>query len=406
MTKDFVSIMDLMPKIFELAKRNIRGVFNVRRYPSQGDLFQYDVLVSDEGQKQLSFTNRRYTLPEVYADLTGEPVEENNSYTSEEEYKRGHTPYILGQAYDVPEILEIHFLRNAGHVDYITEEYLQFLESMYYHYVLAYVRSCDTRDEIEHHDYATDKESNIIYRLLGDMVFQLDPDNDDMFTSEVKEMVLEKADKLARVKKSTKSDKNILGFILYPSRDLDDLLDYHEFYDRHSRNYGASNSQTYESLTHYLPMFILHIAIAQEKQTYIGSSYPEYVKLVDALPIRLTRSTDVLPDDWSIADEMEKHLTLSPDDRLYMLSYGSGVGTSSNYHAEYGRSEYLDGIINQALYARMYDQIRLMMFGNEDVPVPIDNLPQFESEIWRNEAGLRLSLNASSLEWSEQNERD
>ena len=401
MMKDFVSIMDLMPEIFKLAKRDITGFFNVRRYPSRGELYQYHIQTTDSGQKQLLFVDRRYDFAQKYEELTGEKVDDH--------YRRGrrdhiqyHAPYVLGQAYDVPEILEVHYLRHSPHIEYITEEYLQVLENLYYQYVLAFVRSLDQRDRIDTHTYDTDKGSNIIYREINQKghLFQLDPD-DDNFAETVKDLVCEKAEKLSKVKKTTKSDKNKLAYILFPSRDLDDLLDYDEGYSGSS---GYLPSRTFSALTQYLPMLILHVAIAQERQTYVGSSYPEYQALVKNLPRRISRQTQALPDDWSIQDELDKHLTLSPDRNLYVVSYGHGVGLSASYHVSFHETEYVDSKINQAIFTNVLNQIRFMMFGHDDVPVPVDDLPAFENESWREDAGLRLSLNASSLDWSEQDE--
>lgn len=403
MTKDFVSIMDLMPEIFKLAKRDITGFFNVRRYYSRGDLHQYHIQTTDSGQKQLLFVDGRYDLAQKYEELTGEKVDDHYR-KGRREHIKNHAPYVLGQAYDVPEILEVHYLRHSHHIEYITEEYLQVLENLYYQYVLAFVRSFDPRDTIDTHTYETDKESNIIYREIGqrDHLFQLDPD-DANFAETVKDLVCEKAEKLSKVKKTTKSDKNKLAYILFPSRDLDDLLDYDEGYSDTSGRLPSRYGKTFSALTPYLPMLILHVAIAQEKQTYIGSSYPEYQALVKNLPHRISRQTQTLPDDWSIQDELDKRLTLSPDGYLYVVSYGHGVGLSASYHVS-GRVEYVDSKINQAIFTNVLNQIRFMMFGTDDVPVPIDDLPAFENEPWREDAGLRLSLNTSSLDWSEQDE--
>lgn len=401
MTKDFVSILDLMPKIFELAKRDIGGFFNVRRYPSRGDSYQYDV-VSDNEQKQLMFFDTYLEYSQVYSSLSGEPIPSDVA-SSRERRLEEHTPYVLGYSYDVPEILEVYYLRNSKHFDYLTEAYLKILENLYYQYVLAYVRSCDERDRIHQHAYATSKESNIIYRALedGDMIFQLNPE-DDNFAETVKQLVLDKAEALSKVKKTTKSDKGKLGYLFYPSRNLDDLLDYHEFFIDRQYRY---TTYSFEGLTQYFPMLILFVAIEQDRQTYIGASYPEYVELTKRLPVRVRSNTEILPADWDITEELEKHKTLTPDDRLYIFSYGTGVGFSSSYSHFY-RAEYIDGIVNQAIYMNVYNQIRLMMFGEEDVPVPIDSLSSFENEPWRENAGLRLSLNASNLDWSESDERD
>lgn len=403
MQKDFVSILDLMPGVFSLKEYEPLHVFKAVNHTGGRSLFQYDVTVNEEGQKQLTFVNREYEQDEVKRRLLDDDFI-INQLTTEDNHRR-HTerqvPYVVQLTYDVPEILEVYYLRQCEHVDYVTEAYLRLIENIYYHYVLGYVRSCEDADEIIEHDYATDKSNNRIYRYLEeyDKIIQLDTE-DDAFASTVSQKVCEHAETLEACKRLSQDDKLEMGFIFCPSKDLEDALEYGSFLSNIPARHGG-----YNPFTGVLPLMILHIATARDRGKYKGSSYEDYRHMMRNMPMRIEPHANTLPDIRFVDNLIEEEYTVKENNNIGVLAYkmnmlhmNRGTSSLSNY--------YLDEDINKIICHHVYQQLRLMMFEDGCVPMSIEYLSAFEREGWGEDTQVKLALNATKLYWDEGGERD
>lgn len=405
MNKDFVSILDLMPGVFELTDMGIEAIFRTDRFRNNNSIFQYDVYIDEKGQKKLHFVDRQYEYGLARREVLPINEQEDLRYLEDGHavYQEHHTPYVLDLAYDVPEILEIYYLRQSDYASFLPDEYINILENVYYYYVLAYVRSQDSRFMLDEKDYETDKETNHIYYYLNtqDKVFQLDPE-DDTFKQTVIQTVCANAEKLEKNRKLKNSEKNELGFIFCPSKDLFDVMEYVSFLDENRfHTYAQEANARYIELSLLLPMMVLHTVTARERRLYTNSTYADYLNLSSRFPIGMNHQTNILPADYNLSDEFAKEKGLSEDGSMHIIAYKTAMLSSGGFMP--GRKNHpLDDCINQVVYHRLHQQICSLLFGDKAVPMSIEHLDTFENETWSDNAQIKLALNASTLEWRKQ----
>lgn len=370
MTKTYISILDLFPFLIENVKEDFgwRGPFTT---PNQHKFHNYVIETSEDNLQQLHFRNFIYELASA---LDGNESRSNNSESA---------PYALNHSYKVPYILEVEFLKQSESCQNLSAETFDYIENIFYQYVLLYIRYLDRQQYNENRDLNT--SDDIIINPLEDRLFELDTNAED-YISVVKNMVAEKFAALDEIKAMTSSEKNSSFDLLPVARNFDDILYY-------TRRYKQTISDSYYPSTRYgnggsslqmlMPIALLISDFyAQDTQPFTAS-YNDYMDILDKTPFA---------SEYRINHE---------EYRCEHQVTWYGQYTNIYYISRSDNWALLDGLYTVQLIEVILNNVARHLYPNGRVVVSAGSVEQFGRENWATDYTPSLVLNAGTLSWED-----
>lgn len=398
MTKQYISILELFPK---LINDHTRQKYSQNLFPLPSLQHHYFGVSNADtpDKKKLTFAQ----LDGILIDIGLEESERNgnNFWYHEDVAERNTAPYIMGESYEVPLILELEYLKNSVYQDILNEEYSNYIENIMYQYLLYYNRIDHLEDGNHRGDYymTTDEDSEL-YQSLVPYIRQMDPESPD-FNEEVNNIVTKNYKDLDKIKKPTKKVLKFLTERMYATRNLSELI---EIANKQRSPYSSGGINTInrsDQMSKQIPLLMLYSLLAQETGELLYPSYRAYLE--DFEDYESTLSWE-MRESYSHEEMIEEEVSLGRDrdtieERHYVYSYGN-VPRHSNMYASYH-----DERMNNFLFPHILNQIRIAGFESSDrMIVPQELMTEFEREPWSDLVDAEAIIYNRHLDWSDTEE--
>lgn len=375
MKKNYISILELIPELILQAKREYSwsGPFN----STSGERHFFNVEETDEEIVTLVFKHFR---TELRLALDADPQHNDNVYV---DGQTSDTPYIFLQPYEVPDIIEIEYLRASVYGELLTEDQFQYLRELMYHYVVAYHRIMDPR-ETRDIDLDTNlDQTSHLYTTLMDKIHEIDPATDDGQSS-IKTIVENTYDALQTSKAMSESDRNAIRPIAIVEKTFDGVM-----------KHIAKLNDTYPGIWRTLELSratpILALYSLLDKSKGLAMDYSELKQ------IRAQFNNSEIYDAELLSPEQ-----MAADLQRRIASYV--IRSNGCAAARYGRDyDAIEELYNIQIFPHIFNIHRKVNAG-DTLAISIDELAGYVNEAWTDQVTPLLTLNAGRLDWSKNNE--
>ena len=375
MKKNYISILELIPELILQAKRDYSwaGPFN----STSGDRHFFNVEETDEEIVTLVFKHFRTELRIALGD---DPQYNDNAYV---ESQTGDTPYVFLEPYEVPDIIEIEYLRSSVYGELLTEDQFQYLRELMYHYVVAYHRIMDSRETREIALDTNLDQTSHLYITLMDKIHEIDPATDGGQSS-IQSIVENAYDALQSGKSMSESDRNALRPLAIVEKTFDGVMKYlpkiNESYPGMWRTLEISRTT---------PLLALYSLL--DKSKGLTMDYSELQRVRAQFDNFEIYDAELLSPEQMAAD-------IQPHIASYLIRSNGCAG------ARYGR-DYLaiEDLYNIQIFPHIFNIHRKTNAGNT-LAISIDELSGYVNEAWVDQVTPFLTLNAGKLDWSKDNE--
>lgn len=396
MTKQYISILELLPKLIKDCSSENGG----NLFPFSGRQHHYyDVTEAETpDKKKLTFSR----LDQVYEELAEEEAERqgHTHYRYGTYGKRDNPPYIMGESYEVPHLLEIEYLKESAYKEILTDEYVDYIENILYQYILYYERiNYEERPGERGHLYSVNNEDSELYRSIQPFI-QIMDENSDNFKESVQQIILENYKELGKMKKLTKKELLYTPRRMFATRNLTELIEVANLRPAPYSSEPNAVSQS-EHMSQSIPLLMLYSLLAQETNEMHYPTYRIFRKEFEDYPYAMKEK---MREHYTHEDLVAERLEIggqrnSIEDRIYLYTYGNIPRNSSMYISSH------DERMNNHLFPYIMNQIRIAGFEYPDrMIIPQGLINEFIDEPWSQLVKQETIVYSSQLEWSEAEE--